>query len=117
MCGTCGVLDIIQVLHKLEFKHRKIAFQEVNEEFLANLPEARKAAMHLCTHEEKTYHLHKDAVNRDNKTVNICDTCYTCLDYAVRTSKLPPKQTFKACDVGRIPENLPSLTLIEILAI
>ena len=73
--------------------------------------------MHLFTDEEKTYHLHKDAVDKDNKTVNICDTCFTCLDYAVKTSHLPPKQTFKACDVGRIPENLPSLTLIEILSI
>ena len=115
LCGTCGILDIIQVLHKLELKHRKIAFQEVDEELLANLTESRKSAMHLFTDEEKTYHLHKDAVDKDNKTVNICDTCFTCLDYAVKTSHLPPKQTFKACDVGRIPENLPSLTLIEIL--
>ena len=73
--------------------------------------------MHLFTNEEKIYHLHKDAVDKDNKTVNICDTCFTCLDYAVKTSHLPPEQAFKACDVGRIPENLPSLTLIEILAI
>ena len=73
--------------------------------------------MHLYTHEEKTYHLHEDAVNKDDETVTVCDSCFICLDYAVKTSQQPPKQTFKSYDVGRIPYHLPKLTLIEILAI
>ena len=104
-------------MHKLEFNHRKIVFQEVNKELLANLSEKKKGAMHLYKHKEKTYHLHEDAVNKDINTVNVCDSCFTCLDYTVKMSHKPPKQTFKAYDVGRIPDDLPHLTLIEILSI
>ena len=42
LCGICGILDIIQVMHKLEFNHRKIVFQEVNKELLAKLSEKKK---------------------------------------------------------------------------
>ena len=81
------------------------------------MPQARRDSMHLSTIEGTTYHIHNDAVDEKNKTVTICNSCFIGLDYAINQSNVPPRQTFKSYDVGRIPAYLPDLTLMELLSI
>ena len=119
LCGGCGVLKILlpPQFHTLDINHRKIQFLEVQEGELDNIPKTRKESLHLCALEEKTFHVHEDAVDIENKTVSICDPCFLSLDYALNVSHEAPRQTFKFYDVGRIPDYLPELTQIEILSI
>ena len=119
LCGVCGVLKVLtpSMFHTLAHTHRKICFQEADEEELNKLSEQRRASLHLCSLQGKTYHVHEAAVDKENKTISICGSCFTALDYAINQSNIPPRQTFKFYDVGRIPEDLPDLTLIEMLSI
>ena len=73
--------------------------------------------MHLYVWNEQTYHIHEDAVNKDDDTVFMCNSCFIALNLSINGSQVAPKQTFKAYDVGRIPSHLPDFTLIEIIAI
>jgi hypothetical protein len=72
-------------MNELDFNHRKIAFQKVNEDFLVELPEARKAVIYLYANEGKTYHPPEEALNKDNNSVNVCDSYFIRLNYAVKT--------------------------------
>ena len=119
LCGVCGILDIMphREKHILKLGHKKIKFLIANPNELNKLSRARTEAMHLYTKGDLTYHLHPKAVNTDNHTVVVCDSCFECLGYSTKVTKKPPKQTFKAYDVGSIPSYLPKLTLIECLAI
>ena len=101
----------------LPYHHRKIKFQLADEDELQQMTKARKDSMHLSTLDGKTYHLHDHAVNRKKKTVSICHSCFVALDYSINQSNLPPLQTFKNYDVGKIPPHLPELTLVEVLSI
>ena len=119
LCGVCGILNIMTdgEFHILEVKHRKIQFLQADEEQLGTFTKLRRDSMHLSNLDEKTYHIHRDALDKEDKTVAVCHSCFLGLDYAINTSNVPPRQTFKSYDVGSIPSYLPDLSLLEVLSI
>ena len=119
LCGVCGILNVMTEgeFRTLDVGHRKIQFQQVDKEQLDKFPKLRRDSMHLCNLDKKTFHIHKDAVDREENTVVICDSCFVGLDYTISKSKISPRQTFKSYDVGCIPSYLPDLSFLEVLCI
>ena len=100
---------------QLPLSHNRVQLLQCKPDYLETLSAQRRQSMHLLECDGNVYHLHPRAYDEEEKTVNICKSCFVSLAHALRSQK-PPIQTFAFYDYGVIPAHLPELTLAEKIA-
>ena len=110
VCGVCGKMGLSNEFERVEFDDVYVGKFKLNEDETRPDP----SLFHIFEHNQQNYRLVSKGIEIDqgDLLINLCFDC-TCI---TRTEKIPI-HSIAIGDLGKVPEFLPSLSLVEKMCI